>query len=65
MPHLTGLNLCREIKRIRRSIPVVLCTGNSEAFTASSLTDAGISELIRKPFSFSSLAKTIREVLES
>ena len=27
MPKLTGLDLAREVKRIRPDIPIVLCTG--------------------------------------
>jgi PAS domain S-box-containing protein len=63
MPHLTGLNLCRKIKTIRDSVPVILCTGHSDAVTRLTLEKAGIDLLMNKPFRISTLAQAIRKIL--
>ena len=64
MPHMTGLDLATEVKEIRNSIPVILCTGYSELVTEEEVTSAGIQALLTKPVSRTTMAGTIRQVLD-
>jgi signal transduction histidine kinase/ActR/RegA family two-component response regulator len=63
MPGMTGLDLAREILGIRRDIPVILCTGHSDAVTQEILGETGIKELLMKPLVRQELADTISRVL--
>jgi len=61
---MTGLELVREIKRLRPDIPVILYTGFSEEITPDKTAEAGISALLMKPLTASEMAKTVRRVLD-
>ena len=62
MPKLTGTELCKEIRRIRSDIPIILCTGFSEKATATVAGDLGV-EFVMKPFSMKQIAELVRKVL--
>ena len=57
MPGITGLNLAREILKIRPDIPVILCSGHSDAVTLDKLKEAGITEFLMKPLARKELAE--------
>jgi PAS domain S-box-containing protein len=63
MPRLTGLDLARELRRVRPEIPIVLGSGFSDELGADRARDAGISELIMKPYTMSDLAEVVHRVL--
>jgi two-component system cell cycle sensor histidine kinase/response regulator CckA len=65
MPHLTGIQLAEEIKKIKPDIPVILCSGYSTSQGPGQLKTFGISGFISKPFVKSELARVIRRVLDS
>jgi len=60
MPQRTGLELVREIRRIRADIPVILATGYSEMVTDERLADAAIVDVLTKPFTMQSLSKAVK-----
>jgi PAS domain S-box-containing protein len=64
MPHLTGFDLAREIRRIRADIPLLICSGFQEKEDMEKLKILGISRLISKPIRKFTLAKAIRDVLD-
>ncbi|MDD5170653.1 MAG: response regulator [Syntrophales bacterium] len=64
MPHMTGFDVAREVRRIRADIPVILSSGFQEREDLEKLTALGISRLITKPIRMRALAKTIREILD-
>jgi FixJ family two-component response regulator len=64
MPHMTGIELAREIMRIRPCMPVILCTGFSEATTSESVKSAGMRELIMKPIIKRQIAEAVRRALD-
>jgi PAS domain S-box-containing protein len=64
MPHMTGIKLAEELMHIRSDIPIILCTGFSEAVDGKEAKAMGIREFMMKPFSARHLAETIRRVLE-
>jgi CheY-like chemotaxis protein len=63
MPHMTGIKLAEELMRIRSDIPIILCTGFSEAVDGKEAKAMGIREFMMKPFSARDLAETVRRVL--
>ena len=64
MPNLTGEKLARELMEIRPDIPVILCTGFSEQISEERAKELGIREYILKPLLMSTLAVTVRKVLD-
>jgi PAS domain S-box-containing protein len=65
MPHMAGVDLAKEIMRIRPEIPVILCTGFSEVISAEEAKALGIHAFLMKPFATRALAETIRRALDS
>jgi len=49
MPNMTGMELAREILKIRADMPIILCTGFSDAVSYDRLRDLGIGDFIMKP----------------
>ncbi|MEN8263280.1 MAG: response regulator [Nitrospirota bacterium] len=64
MPGMTGMNLAREVLRIRSDIPVILSTGYSESISEEIVKKEGIRELVIKPVSPEKLSQSIRRVLQ-
>ncbi len=64
MPRMTGLELARKVSETRPGVPMMLMTGFSEASTAEGLREAGVRELLMKPFVREDLAVTVRNVLD-
>ena len=64
MPGITGLNLARELLKIRPDIPVILCSGHSDAVTLDTIKEAGVREFLMKPLARQELAEIIRRVLD-
>jgi CheY-like chemotaxis protein len=63
MPHLTGIDLTRKILAIREHIPVILTTGYQQLEDTEPIRNAGIREIIPKPFRVDTIAKTLRAIL--
>jgi CheY-like chemotaxis protein len=63
MPHLTGLQLAQEIRRLRPGIPIILCTGYSDSVSAESVQAAGINELLMKPVTLLNLGEAVCRAL--
>lgn len=64
MPCMTGLELVREIWKIRPEIPAILCTGYNELINEEKAKQAGFNCFIQKPLHFRVLADAIRNVLD-
>jgi PAS domain S-box-containing protein len=65
MPHMNGDRLAAALIKIRSDIPVILCTGYSKSMTEETALRVGIKAFLMKPIEYSSLAKTVRDVLDS
>jgi PAS domain S-box-containing protein len=63
MPKILGIDLAREMQRIRPDIPIILCTGFSDRIDAEKAKSLGIREYIEKPIVRTALAGAIRRVL--
>ncbi|MBU2549658.1 MAG: response regulator [Proteobacteria bacterium] len=65
MPGMTGVELAREIMRLRPETPVMICTGYSASISAREAEAMGIRRLLMKPLVVRKIAESIREVLDS
>ena len=63
MPNMTGLDLAREILKIRADTPIILCTGFSEAFDENRTRLPGIKGLLMKPVALRDLAVIVNRIL--
>jgi YesN/AraC family two-component response regulator len=64
MPHMTGVDLAKEMLRIRPDIPVILCTGFSERITEEKAREMGIRAFAMKPLELHEISAIIRRVLD-
>jgi len=64
MPNMTGSELTQELIRIRPDIPVILCTGFSEAITPDMAEAIGAKDFIMKPLIKSQMAESIQRALD-
>ncbi|MFW5813629.1 MAG: response regulator [Fibrobacterota bacterium] len=62
MPGYTGGDLTRKMLRIRRDIPIVICTGYSDTLSAESALLIGARDYVLKPIDFRKLNKLIRRI---
>jgi PAS domain S-box-containing protein len=65
MPTMTGITLSRKLLQTRQDIPIILCTGFSEAVDEDKARAEGIREFVMKPFTTKEMADTIRRVLDT
>jgi PAS domain S-box-containing protein len=65
MPSLTGDALFKEIRKVRKDIPVILCTGHSEHINEEEALAMGISAFVNKPMGNNELIRAVRRVLDS
>ncbi len=63
MPNMTGMELAREMLAIRPDIPIILCTGFSDAVSYDRLRDIGIGDFIMKPILKHDLMASIGRLL--
>jgi len=63
MPDMTGDVLAMELRRIRQTIPIVICTGFSSDFTQESARSAGIDGYIMKPSMPAELGHVVFDIL--
>jgi len=64
MPEMTGIQLTREIVKIRPDLPVIVCTGYSRELDRQELSDLGVKELLIKPYNKEKIGTTIRRILQ-
>jgi PAS domain S-box-containing protein len=64
MPQMTGAKLAESLLKIRRNVPVILCTGFSELVGGEEAKAIGIKEFVMKPYSAREIAQAIRRVID-
>jgi DNA-binding NtrC family response regulator len=65
MPQITGAELSREFLSRRPELPIILCTGYSDAMSAAEARKLNIREFILKPIPLHDLGLLVRRVLKS
>ena len=64
MPHITGMQLAKELIAARSDICIIICTGFSERINKEKAADIGIRGFLMKPVIRSKLAAMVRQVLD-
>ena len=64
MPNLTGMDLAKEVRRIRPDIRIMLCTGFSEKITPDHMKELGVG-LLMKPYGMRDISEAIRKTLDA
>jgi signal transduction histidine kinase/ActR/RegA family two-component response regulator len=64
MPNMTGMELAKELFKLRSDIPIILCTGYSEHINEDKAKRSGIRAFVVKPVVMDEIANTIRKVLD-
>jgi PAS domain S-box-containing protein len=64
MPHLTGLELARQVHAQRPALPIVLYTGNAGALADEDLRQAGVQSVLRKPLTPTELRAALAPLLQ-
>lgn len=64
MPGLTGIALAQKIFTLKPGMPIVICTGFSEALTEGKARELGIAGYIMKPVVMDDFARVVRRALD-
>lgn len=65
MPGMTGIELSRELLKIRPDIAIVLCTGSNLGVTKKMISEIGIRDMVMKPMVASELAEAVHSALKT
>jgi len=65
MANMTGMTLAGKINHMDNMLPIILCSGYSEAITVDEAAKVGIRRFLAKPLDMRQLAIAIRELLPS
>ena len=64
MPKMSGVELTKELLRIKPELPVILCSGYSSKVTEADAKEIGIRAFCAKPLEMQKLGSVVREVLD-
>jgi|GEM_PF-742739 len=64
MPLMTGVQLAREMLKIRPDLPIILCTGFSEQVSGEQTGVLGIRRFLMKPLVSREIAEVVRSALD-
>jgi DNA-binding response OmpR family regulator len=65
MPVMDGLEVCRELKKMASTTPVILLTARDDMTTRAAAMDLGVSEFIAKPVNNRDLLGRVRTQLSN
>lgn len=65
MPHMTGMDLARQMLKVRSDIPIILCTGYDETVIPEKGRKTGIKEFVMKSVSKRDMVAAIRRALDT
>jgi|GEM_PF-1607549 len=63
MPGLDGTQVFHEMRRIRNTVKVILCSGYNEQDATQRFLDKGLAGFIQKPYSMDKLTEKLKEVI--
>lgn len=64
MPHMTGCQLVKELRKTRRDIPIILCSGHISDLTHQKSKEMGVEKLVQKPIHWRVMSIIIRDVID-
>ena len=62
MPNLTGIELCRGIRTLDQSTPILICSGALTQADAEAAVRAGAQGYVKKPFDSKDLIRALRSL---
>lgn len=65
MPGLTGDQLIKKIRDIKKDIPIILCSGHNDKLNSPTIKELRVNKIIKKPARLQIMATEIRNVLEN
>jgi len=65
MPNMNGLQLGKEMKKIRPDIPIILCTGFSDQVDKEKSKAFGFNDFVMKPVIMRDIADAIRKIFDN
>jgi DNA-binding NtrC family response regulator len=65
MPEMSGVALAEHVLRIRPDMPIILCTGFTDAVTPEEVKEMGIREFVMKPIAIEELSLIMLKLLET
>jgi two-component system chemotaxis response regulator CheY len=63
MPGMSGVQVCQQIRAVRRTVPFVMMTGRLDAESVKTAKEAGVSAYIAKPFHAQQLQAKLASLL--
>jgi diguanylate cyclase (GGDEF)-like protein/PAS domain S-box-containing protein len=63
MPEMSGIDLCRDLRRRGRTLPIIFLTASATQLSAA--LDAGADDFVRKPFEPAELSARVRAALRA
>lgn len=64
MPRMSGLDMAREILKLKSDVPIILATGHSTEVDKNIAIEAGITAYLDKPFDTKALLKEVESLIE-
>ncbi len=65
MKQMTGILLAEKLKKVRKDIPIVLCTGFNDPMIENAANQAGISAIVNKPFFVKTMSRSIQQAINA
>jgi two-component system chemotaxis response regulator CheY len=63
MPNMDGISLIRKIRETDKTVPIIMCTSESDRSRVLEAVNAGVNNYIVKPFTAKTLAEKIHATL--
>ena len=63
LPSMNGLEICREVRSLDITLPILVLTARAEIDTKVTLLSAGADDYLVKPFSFAELSARVQALL--
>ena len=65
MPEITGIDLCRQIREVDNSTPIIFCSGAATKSDADEALSAGAQHYLTKPLDPEDLVRILRSTTET
>jgi PAS domain S-box-containing protein len=65
MPKMSGDVLAAELSRLRKAVPILLCTGHSDTVDEEKARELGVRGIVMKPLDKGTLARVVRQALDA
>ena len=65
MPHMTGVELAKAVRKVRHTLPIILCTGLSNDLDPKDAAAISVNRIVLKPYRANELGAAVRDVLET